>query len=113
MVTTSSGSVDVRPKDWDAMQAILSRFPEVREAYVYGSRADGTARPSSDIDIAVSAPGMSATRWSDLVEAFEESYVPWRTDVVRLDTLDPGPLMDSIRATGVPVPIRAGCREGT
>ena len=107
MVTCPSASIDLRPKDWDAVLAILRRFGEVKKAYIFGSRAQGAARRGSDLDLAVSAPGMSATRWSDLVEAFEESCLPWTTDTVRLDELDPGPLLNSIMATGVPLPLDA------
>lgn len=36
----------------DALGAFLAQYPEVRFAYLYGSRAFGYARPDSDVDIA-------------------------------------------------------------
>ena len=37
----------------EAVREILEHFGEVRLAYVFGSVAAGTARPSSDLDVAV------------------------------------------------------------
>jgi predicted nucleotidyltransferase len=113
VVICGSAEVDLRPKDFDLVLAILARFGEVRAAILFGSRVQGTARRGSDIDLAVSAPGMSATRWSDLVEAFEESCLPWKTDTVRLDELAPGPLLDSITAGGIALPLSGRAQEVT
>lgn len=35
------------------IQAVKHRLPRVRLIYLFGSQADGSATPSSDIDIAV------------------------------------------------------------
>jgi predicted nucleotidyltransferase len=106
MVTCGSAEVDLRPKDLDIILTILARFGEVDAAILFGSRVQGTAQRGSDIDLAISAPGMSATRWSELVETFEKSCLPWRTDTVRLDRWDPRPFHDRITATGVALPLQ-------
>ena len=53
-------------------------------AYLFGSRAVGTYRPFSDIDIALDARGkaVSPRMLSDMREAMEESHIPFRVDVV-------------------------------
>jgi len=79
--------LQLREKDRQTLKAALARFPEIRQAWVFGSRAAGTARRASDIDLAIEAPGMSASRWHDLLETLEEAPVIYRLDVVRLDTL--------------------------
>jgi predicted nucleotidyltransferase len=35
------------------LRSVLVRYPQVSEAWVYGSRAMGTHRPESDVDIAL------------------------------------------------------------
>ena len=35
------------------LQAVIARHPRVSEAWLFGSRAMGTHRPESDIDIAL------------------------------------------------------------
>ena len=37
----------------DALRAALEAIPEVRVAYLFGSRATGRARPDSDLDVLV------------------------------------------------------------
>jgi predicted nucleotidyltransferase len=45
--------VDRRDEIIDRLRAVLTRRPEVREAYLFGSWARGEARPNSDVDVAV------------------------------------------------------------
>ncbi len=58
------------------------------DAYLFGSRAKGTATRYSDIDIALlpKAP-IPAILASDLKEALEESTIPYYVDVVDLSTV--------------------------
>ena len=58
--------------------------------YLFGSRAVGTARPASDIDVAVESSGRLATgALPRFREALEESSIPVRVDVVDLDEAGP------------------------
>lgn len=57
------------PSD-EVLRAALARFPCVKLAIVYGSVADGRARPDSDLDLAVQADhALSVGERSELVEA--------------------------------------------
>ncbi len=61
------------------------------QAWVFGSRATGRARPFSDLDILVSAPQPLDWRArADLADAFEASILPFRVDVVEESRLAPG-----------------------
>ncbi len=58
------------------------------DAYLFGSRANGTATRYSDIDIALLAKApIPFTLASNLKEAFEESTIPYYVDVVDLSTV--------------------------
>jgi predicted nucleotidyltransferase len=55
------------------------------QAWLFGSRATGTAWPGSDVDIAVDAPpDMNPLIIADLREALDDTAVPWVCDVVDL-----------------------------
>lgn len=56
-------TVMLRHSDLIALRSILRRYPAVRQARIFGSRATGNARRASDIDLAISAPDISATEW--------------------------------------------------
>lgn len=68
---------------------VFARYPEVAGAWLFGSHARGTARPDSDVDLAVdpATPGARARKLdllADLVGAgFED------VDLVVLDREDP------------------------
>lgn len=71
---------------------LLSRRPEVLEAYLFGSRARGAPQPHSDVDVAVyvseipDAPfGYEATLASELISGLAED----RVDVVLLNRAPP------------------------
>jgi len=66
---------------------ILASFPEVERAVLFGSRAKGNYRRSSDIDIAVYGKEISFHTILLLKGAFEESYLPFFVDVVNGENL--------------------------
>lgn len=57
------------------------------KVFLFGSRARGTPRTTSDIDLAVS-PGASEAMVSLLRENLENSTIPYSTDVIDLSTSD-------------------------
>ncbi|GBC96596.1 hypothetical protein HRbin16_02402 [bacterium HR16] len=95
--------MQIRERDLKILQAIFSRFASVRRVLLFGSRATGTARRASDIDLAVVAPEMSPSEWTELAEQVEESSIIYRIDLVRLDTLPEGTLKEYILREGIPI----------
>lgn len=95
--------LQLRDKDRQALKAALDPFPEVRQAWIFGSRATGTARRASDIDLAIEAPGISPTRWHALQDALEQAPVIYNLDIVRLDVLQDRALKEAILRQRVPV----------
>lgn len=79
-----------------AMVEVLAAFPEVRLALLFGSEARGTARPDSDIDIAVDAPLASLGQ----LGAALSSRLGAEVDVVRLDVVSI-PLLEALISDGV------------
>ena len=60
---------------------VLSRFSEVEEAVLFGSRAKSNYRRGSDIDIAVKGT-ISKDVLSALLVAFDETVLPYFVDIV-------------------------------
>jgi predicted nucleotidyltransferase len=44
---------DLSEREVGLIRGVLSRHPEVTGALLFGSRAKGTARPASDVDLRV------------------------------------------------------------
>ncbi|MFA6034651.1 MAG: nucleotidyltransferase domain-containing protein [Myxococcota bacterium] len=95
--------IDLRNKDLDRLRSVLTCFPAVKSARIFGSRANGTATRASDIDLAVEAPALSGAEWSRLKEAIEEAPIIYEIDVVRVDDLQNAALREKIEREGVEI----------
>ena len=76
--------------------AELCRKYNAKKVILYGSRAKGTARERSDIDIAVSG----AENFDILVEEVEELPTLYSVDLVNIDTCKNELLLEDIRQYG-------------
>ena len=75
--------VDVRPDLWRIVQGILQKHLPQHEVWAFGSRAKWTAKLYSDLDLAVMTDQpLSLDVSAALTDAFAESDLPWRVDVV-------------------------------
>ena len=73
--------------------------------WLFGSYAQGTVSRHSDIDIAVEAIGpVDRARLSDLIEALEDSNIPYYVDVVEVPAADTD-YRAELEKTGIPWPI--------
>ncbi len=73
------------------------------KVWLFGSRARGDHRVFSDIDIALQAPegAVPPERMAALREAFEDSRIPYRVDLVDLARADEA-LVERVRSEGLP-----------
>jgi uncharacterized protein len=57
---------------------VLARFPEVERAILFGSRAKGTYREGSDIDLALVGAALDWRLLGRIEDAFDASSLPYR-----------------------------------
>lgn len=60
---------------------LLNHYIPNTHVWIYGSRAKGTARPASDLDMIAFTQPDQTLQISALKEAFEESNLPFRVDL--------------------------------
>ena len=72
------------PSETATVRDILHRIlPPGITVHVFGSRARGEPKPWSDLDLALEGPGpLSLALMAELAEAFDESDLPWKVDLV-------------------------------
>ena len=85
----------------DLLRAEVRRFPEVRAAYLYGSRARSDYSPQSDIDIAIDAPGMTQQNFAQLWSAIDALPIAYPLDCIWLQALPESPLKVQVERDGV------------
>ncbi len=75
--------IEISATQWQIVNAILSKVIPRAEVWAFGSRARKQAKPYSDLDLAVlSAEPMSLSLTAELKDAFSESDLPWKVDIV-------------------------------
>ena len=68
---------------------LAAHLPQGSAASVFGSRATGRARPLSDLDLAIDAGRrLTLDEIAGLVEAFTDSDLPYKVDVVDWHAID-------------------------
>ena len=76
-------SLDIDPNHLAMVSSILNRHVPQYEVWAFGSRVTGTARLYSDLDLAlITDKPLSWAVSSALKEAFSESDLPWKVDIV-------------------------------
>ncbi len=79
--------IDIKPVELDIVRTILARHVPEREVRAFGSRVSGPAKKFSDLDLAVMGEtSISSSILADLEEAFRESDLPFKVDVVEWAT---------------------------
>jgi predicted nucleotidyltransferase len=75
--------IDVAEQHLETIKRILAKYAGDCEVRAFGSRISGTAREYSDLDVAIIGKNKIKRRVKMLLrEAFEESDLPFRVDVI-------------------------------
>lgn len=83
MTTPNMPPIDLNPRDWEIVRNILARHVPQFEVWAFGSRTKRTSKEYSDLDLAIITDqplGLSLS--ADIANAFEESDLPIKVDVV-------------------------------
>lgn len=76
--------ISLTEHELSVVQAILlAHLPGDVSVHVFGSRAHRQPKPWSDLDLLLEAPArLPLSLVAKLAEAFEESELPWKVDLV-------------------------------
>lgn len=82
---------------------VLSRFPEVERAVLFGSRAKGTYKPGSDIDLALSGRGLDWRTVGLIYDAMDDLFLPYRFSLIQHDGKTDPEVAAHIARVGIPL----------
>jgi len=80
-------TVDISPRDKEILFPLLASFLPHTHVWAHGSRVSGGAMPWSDLDLVVFTETKQKHKLSLLREAFEESNLSFRVEVLEWDSL--------------------------
>ncbi len=89
------------PAAVDGICRVLRNFPEVERATLYGSRAKGTHRRGSDIDLTLHGEGLNNSALTRIGDELDDLLLPYKMDVSLFNDLTHPDLIDHIRRVGV------------
>jgi proline iminopeptidase len=82
------------------LREVFSHYPETERVMVFGSRAKGTYKSGSDIDLAVIATNMSPQRFAQLWSELDSLPLIFKVDVLHWNTLANSRLQAKIMEEG-------------
>ena len=71
----------LRESDLEKIRTIFCAHPGVQRVVVYGSRAKGTHRPGSDIDLTLFGPDLNLAELLTIDLELDELLLPYRIDL--------------------------------
>lgn len=84
----------------EKIQGVLSRYPQVEEAVLFGSWARGSARPGSDIDIALKGSGINLQVLNNISRDVDDLLIPNAVDLCIYDMIDDPDVLEHINRVG-------------
>lgn len=89
-----SPPIALAPNDWAELLRVLREQVPDLEVWAFGSRVKGTAKPYSDLDLAlITVRPLTLHQLADIEEAFSQSDLP-----IKVDLLDWAAASPSFRA---------------
>ena len=98
----SSPEFGLPPATLEAIRRILAEVPAVKKAVIYGSRAKGTYRPGSDIDLTLFGDGLDVDILGRIATRLHESPIPYQVDLSIFELIDHAGLREHIQRVGQP-----------
>ena len=80
---------------------IIAANTRVERAVLFGSRATGTFRPASDVDVALFGDSLSMSDQANLAAAIQDLTIPQRVHLLLYGTVDSSDLREHIETQGV------------
>ena len=89
-------------QDIDQITTVISKYPEIMQAIIFGSRAKGNYKSGSDVDIAIKGENLNLeliTKISFILN--EETNLPYKFDVLNYHSIKNAELTEHINRVGV------------
>ena len=83
-----------------AIQSVFKKYPEIEQALLYGSRAKGTHRKGSDIDLTLVGNELTYFLLNRIETDIDDLLLPYTVDLSLYSHIDNADLLDHIHRVG-------------
>lgn len=87
----------------EKVRAVLERFPEVERAVLFGSRAKGTYKSGSDIDLSLEGAALEWRVVGRLYDALDDLLLPFKFSLIVHDKALDSEVAAHIARVGIPL----------
>jgi uncharacterized protein len=95
-----SGQSGLSPTVLQRLQEVFTAFPAIERVILYGSRAKGNFRPSSDIDMTLVGEGLTSSDLAQIDAAIDDLLLPYQVDLSSFHQLRDPDLLAHIERAG-------------
>jgi predicted nucleotidyltransferase len=96
------------PATLDKLNGVFARHPAITNVLVYGSRAKGTHRPGSDIDLTIKGDEIPFAEFMQIEDQIDDLMLPYTVDLSQYRQLGNAELIAHIDRVGVVIYAKAG-----
>jgi predicted nucleotidyltransferase len=92
---------------------VFTGYPNIEKVILYGSRAMGTFKPASDIDLTLIGENLTNDIQSRIEWALDDILLPYHIDISLFNTITNPALIDHIQRVGKEFYSRASLNDST
>jgi len=97
----NSNNFGLPPKVVHQINSIFKKHKKVLSVIVYGSRAMGTFRAGSDIDLCLKGPLLTTTELLEIENEIDDLMLPYKFDISIYNQITNEDLVDHINRIGI------------
>ena len=83
------------------IQHVLSGYPDVQKAILYGSRAMGNYKSGSDIDLTLEGAGLTLQQLNKIGNELDDLLLPYEIDLSIHHQIENSDLLEHVKRVGV------------
>lgn len=97
-----NNKIGISKTEVDEILMLAKQFPDVERVVLFGSRAKGTHKLGSDVDLAILGDAVSYSTINELSYLLnEESVLPYYFDIINVADISSSALLSHIKEYGV------------
>lgn len=96
-------TIGLKVHQYQLIEDIVLSHAQVRHAHIFGSRALGTYKDNSDIDIVLEGEGVTLDVISSLQDRLEQSSLPFKVDLLVKHRITSSELLEHIERYGITI----------
>ncbi|MFK5927177.1 MAG: nucleotidyltransferase domain-containing protein [Desulfuromusa sp.] len=90
----------LNPEVLERMKAVFSKYPQISEVVLYGSRAKGNYHPGSDIDLTLKGDQLNLRILNKISNELDDLLLPYTIDLSIYSQIENQDLLDHIDRIG-------------